>query len=90
LPYSEASDLLDYVQLATTMSANASIKFDRLPRNLKKAHAILSTNNVILTNPRPEEFKMAVDQYSGFVNWIPSDETNPYIFKAPIDELPLK
>lgn len=89
LPCDEARNLIDYVNLATNMGGKSSLKFDKMPRNLKRAHAILSTNNMILSNPRPQEFIDAVSCYSDFVSWVPSDKTTPYIFKAPENELEL-
>jgi hypothetical protein len=86
IPNSEARELYDFIVKGLNMQAvDENVQFERFPKNIQKAHNVMSKNESIISIPRPEEFAEAVKKYA-FVN----DETDDnFIFKAPENELEL-
>jgi hypothetical protein len=86
LPHREANELVDYLSVANDMkAANDEVKFERFPRNIQKAHNVMNQNSSILKNPRPEEFKAAVEAQS----WLNDEKDEDYLFMVPRNEMDL-
>lgn len=86
LPYREAKELADYLSVANDMKeANDEVRFERFPRNIQKAHNVMNQNSSILKNPRPEEFKAAVEAQS----WLNDEKDEDYLFMVPRSEMDL-
>lgn len=86
LPHREAKELVDYLSVANDMkAANDEVKFERFPKNIQKAHNVMNQNSSILKNPRPEEFKAAVEAQS----WLNDEKDENYLFMVPRNEMDL-
>lgn len=86
LPVREAGELVDYWKIANGMiEQNGSVKFERFPRNIQKAHNVIMQNSSIISNPRPEEFAAAIAKQA-FLN---DEKDEEYVFMVPRNEMDL-
>jgi len=86
IPTAEALELFDFVSKGINMqTVDKNVQFEKMPKNIQKAHNVMSKNETIISVPRPEEFAVAISKYS-FVN----DSTDEaFVFMTPANELEL-
>lgn len=86
LPRTEARELFDFVSMGQRMQlVDPNVIFEKMPKNIQKAHNVMAKNEAIVSTPRPEEFEAAIKSYS-FVN---DDTDEDFVFFAPPTELEL-
>ena len=86
LPVRESGELNDYIQIAMGMREyDSTVKFEKFPRNIQKAHNVIQQNNMIISRPRPEEFAAAVAKQA-FLN---DEKDEEYVFMVPRNEMDL-
>lgn len=79
LPYSEAKELLDYLNIVNRVDG---VEFEKYPRNIQKFLKLALMNYRIINVPRIEEFEKAVSSYS-YVN---DSKDENFAFFAPRSE----